>query len=286
MEDETLYERLLRYKKEGKDAVLVTAVEKKGEGPVAIGIKMLVSEDDEAIGTVGGGALEYHARERCKDIIKKRESKLERYLLNEEKIEVDNRSDMTTLPMKCGGVVTLFYEFIGVKNHIYLFGAGHVSKALGHVLDTMDFHLTVIDDRKEVLDVYPYGNRLVEKPFVQFIEEEGIKDGSFVVVCTPKHANDYHVINKILELGLSPKYMGMLCSSAKLKDYLKKTYDTFGEDVDLSNFYAPIGLDTGGGSPEEIAVSISSEILAVSHGKKGHLHMRETENGSHRYWED
>ncbi len=67
----------------------------------------------------------------------------------------------------------------------------------------------------------------------------------------------------------------MLCSPAKLKAYLKTTYETFGKDVDLSNLYAPVGLDLGGGSPEEIAVSIVSEILTVYHGKTGHRHMRE-----------
>ncbi len=112
-------------------------------------------------------------------------------------------------------------------------------------------------------------------------------EDSFVIVCTPSHKHDYNVINKVIEKKIKLQYIGMLCSPEKLNDYLGKTYDTFGKDVDLSNFYSPIGLDLGGGSPEEIAISISSEILAVSHSKEGHLHMREALNdGKHSYWKD
>ena len=83
------------------------------------------------------------------------------------------------------------------------------------------------------------------------------------------------------------KYIGMLCSLQKLKDYLEKTYDAFGKDVDLTNLYSPIGLDLGGGSPEEIAISIASELLAVSNGKTNHRHMRElVQNDAYRYWEN
>ncbi|MGM0436576.1 MAG: XdhC family protein, partial [Bacillota bacterium] len=79
-------------------------------------------------------------------------------------------------------------------------------------------------------------------------------------------------------------YMGMLCSPEKLNEYLEATYETYGKDVNLSHFYAPIGLDTGGGSPEEIAVSIAAEMLSIIHGKKGHKHMRESMHGRYRYW--
>ena len=77
----------------------------------------------------------------------------------------------------------------------------------------------------------------------------------------------------------------MLCSPKKLQEYLDITYQKFGKDIDLSNFYSPIGLDTGGGSPEEIAISIASEILVVSNNKQGHNHMREAQaHDSYRYW--
>ena len=94
------------------------------------------------------------------------------------------------------------------------------------------------------------------------------------------------MINKVIELNISPKYMGMLCSPEKLDEYLESTYKRFGKDIDLSYFYSPIGLDLGGGSPEEIAISISAEILAVSHDKKNHSHMRSVFSDKNHYWKN
>lgn len=276
----TIFDRISLYRKQNIALMLVTAVAKEGSGPVAIGKKMIYLETDQAYGTVGGGAIEYFAREKCKTLLKRRENLLETYLLDEGKVYEEGQ----TLPMACGGKVTLFYEYIGPKETIYVFGAGHVGQALVKVLKTMDFHVTVIDERQAVIDQFQGADILVNKPFVDFIETEGIKPDSFIVVCTPSHTHDYHVINKIIERKIKPKYMGMLCSPEKLDAYLKETYERFGKDIDLSYFYSPIGLDIGGGSPEEIAISIASEILAVSHGKENHAHMRSVYGGKNRYW--
>jgi len=277
---ENIYEFLISLQKQGIPAMSVTVVEKTGEGPVEVGKKMVVGENLEAQGTVGGGALEFYAREKCKELIKSKTNLMERYLLNEGKV----MPETTTLPMACGGVATLFYEYVGAKEYVYVFGAGHVGQALVNVLKTMPFHVTVIDDRAEVIQVFKNADLVYPMPFVAFIEKYSIKPESFVVVCTPSHHYDYHVINKILELKLKPKYIGMLCSAKKLNEYLEKTYETFGREVDLSNFYSPVGLDLGGGSPAEIAISIVSEILTISHQKDTKQHMRETTHGVPRYW--
>ncbi len=277
-----IYEKIVKCKQNNINAMVVTAVSKQGEGPVEVGKKMLVTETGEALGTVGGGALEFHAREKCKTLIKARKHLHERYVLNDGKIIPDAK----TLPMVCGGVVTLYYEYIGAERSIYIFGAGHVGQALVNTLKPLNFHLTVIDEREHVVKQFRGADRLVHKNFVEFIEDEGIKEDSFIVVCTPSHEHDYHVINKVLELKLNPAYMGMLCSSKKLKEYLESTYQQFGKSIDLSHFYAPIGLSLGGGSPEAIAISIASELLAIHHGKTTIDHMRETENGHNHYWKN
>ncbi|MBU1145819.1 MAG: XdhC/CoxI family protein [Firmicutes bacterium] len=278
----SIYEKILDFKKRGIPSIVVTAVKKQDAGPVEVGKKMIVAITGEAFGTVGGGAIEYYAREKCKTLLLSRENLLEEYLLSEGEVLPNTK----TLPMVCGGVVTLFYEYIGSKEMIYIFGAGHVSQALVNILKTMDYHVTVIDERKNVIDSFLQADIRINMPFVEYIEQNPIPDDSFIVVCTPSHKHDYHVINKVIELNIKPKYMGMLCSPDKLKDYLEKTYDLFGKDVDLSHFYSPIGLDLGGGSPEEIAISITSEILAVSNHKTGHKHLREAIDGKDCYWKD
>ena len=278
-----VFDVLMKYKNQGLNAVIVTVVEVQGSSPVEVGKKMVVSELNDALGTVGGGALEYYAREHCKEIIISRESKLEKYLLDEGKVMPDTK----TLPMVCGGKVTLFYEFIGYSNNVYLFGGGHVGQALMNVLKTLNYHVTMIDERKEVYDEFKNANQKFHMKFADFIEQKSIKEGSFVVVCTPSHVHDYNVINKMIELDLKPRYIGMLCSPKKLQEYIEQTKETFGVDINLSNFYSPIGLNLGGGSPEEIAIAITAEIMAVANNKQNHQHMRETENNaSYHYWKD
>ncbi|MGE4379084.1 MAG: XdhC family protein [Candidatus Izemoplasmatales bacterium] len=277
-----IFKLISEFKRDNKSMMAVTAVKKEGAGPVEVGKKMIVLADGRSFGTVGGGAIEFFAQKKALELLEKKESLLETYVLDEGKIIPEGK----TLPMVCGGIVTLFYEFIGPKAAIYIFGAGHVSQALTNVLKTMNFNVTVIDTRKNVIDGFLKADRLVNQGFVDFIEQDEIKDGDYIIVCTPSHKYDYHVINKVLEKKIKPAYLGMLCSPDKIKAYLKSTYETFGKDIDLSFFYSPIGLDIGGMTPEEIAISISAEILAINHSKTGHKHMREILDGQDCYWKD
>lgn len=277
-----IFKLINEYKQENIALIAVTAVKKDGAGPVEVGKKMIVLPDGKSIGTVGGGAIEFYAQKKAKELLEKKESLLETYVLDEGKVMPESK----TLPMVCGGVVTLFYEYIGPKATIYIFGGGHVGQALVNVLKTMIFHVTVIDERKDIIDKIIGADVLANEAFVSFIEKDIIKDGDYIIVCTPSHKYDYHVINKILEKKIKPRYLGMLCSPDKIRGYLKSTYETFGKDIDLSFFYSPIGLDIGGMTPEEIAISISAEILAISYDKKGHKHMRETLDGKDCYWKD
>lgn len=270
-----IYSKLQEFRSQGKDAVIVTVTEKEGMGPADVGKKMIVTENNVAFGTIGGGAIEYFAREKCKDILLSRQSLSEKYVLMDRNIQVDD--GQIVLPMACGGKATLFYEFIGPKQYVYIFGAGHCGAALARILKPLGFHITIIDNRKEVVDALDDSADIkVVDNFAAYIEKHRIPDNRYVVVCTPGHESDYDVLNKIFELNIKPRYFGMLCSKKKVSDYLNKLHESFKGKVDLSNFYAPIGLQTGGDSPEEVAISIASEILSIYYGKdKINAHMRD-----------
>lgn len=270
-----IYKELDKLRKQGKDAVIVTVTEKSGMGPADVGKKMLVTEGNVAFGTVGGGAIEYYAREKCKEVLENRISFSEKYILNDRTVSVDDGSII--LPMACGGKVTLFYEFVGPKQYVYIFGAGHCGAALARVLKPLGFFTTIIDERDYVINALDDAADVkVNEGFVEYIEKHGLPDNRYIVVCTPSHQNDFHVLNKILELKIKPKYFGMLCSKKKIGDYLEKAYQIYGKDIDLTNFYSPIGLQTGGDSPEEVAISIAGEILSVFYNKADiNSHMRD-----------
>ena len=91
-----IYKKLQELRSQGKDAVIVTVTEKEGMGPADVGKKMIVTEGNVAFGTVGGGAIEYYAREKCKEVLEKRTSFTEKYILNDRSVTVD---DGVVLPM-------------------------------------------------------------------------------------------------------------------------------------------------------------------------------------------
>ena len=270
-----IYAKINEFRHLGKDLVLVTVTEKEGMGPADVGKKMLVTEDGEAFGTVGGGAIEFYAREKAKKVVKERKSFSEKYILCDREVYVDDGE--VVLPMACGGKATLFYEFVGPKQYLYIFGAGHCGAALARVIKPLGFHVTIIDERESVIKALDDSADIkVISGFVDYIEKNGLRDDSYIVVCTPSHQNDYHVLNKILEKKYHPAYFGMLCSKKKIADYLNKAYEEFGPDINLENFYSPIGLNIGGNSPEEIAISISAEILSVYYQKSElNAHLRD-----------
>ncbi|MCQ2815148.1 MAG: XdhC family protein [Bacilli bacterium] len=280
-----IFETLNKLSKQGKDVVLVTVTEKEGMGPADVGKKMLVDEDNNAIGTVGGGAIEFYAREKCKQVIKERKSFTEKYMLYGR--DVYPEGDEIPLDMVCGGKVTLFYEFVGPKQHVYIFGAGHCGAALAKTLKPLGFHITIIEERESVINSLDDScDEKVNVGFVEYIEKYGLKPNAYLVVCTPSHTNDYHVLNKVLEIGYNPSYFGMLCSKKKIGEYMQKANEIYGNDLNLQNFYSPIGLDIGGNSPEEIAISIAGEMLSVYY-KKEHLnsHLRNTVPDNEKYFE-
>ena len=278
-----IYEALEKCRKEGHSAILVTVTEKTGSGPVDIGKKMLFLDSGECFGTVGGGSLELYAKNRCLDLLNKRESITEKYILSDEEV-VNEDENAIHLNMACGGKVTLFYEFIGYRQTIYIFGAGHCAKALTSILKSIGLFVVVIDYREDILKENKEADLLVLSHFKDFVLEGKIRPHSMVVVATPSHTYDFEVLDSIIANKIELDYFGMLCSTNKISEYLSSLYSRYGRDIKLNNFYAPIGLDIGTSSPQDIAVSIAGEILAILSHKNEVTHMRDRLIGKLEYW--
>ena len=270
-----IYSQIAKIKEDGLDAFIVTVIDKSGMAPSDIGKKMIVLSSGESFGTIGGGAIEHYAIEKCKSAFKDRISFNEKYILMEKEVKVED--DEVKLEMACGGKATLFYEFIGPKEHVYIFGAGHCGKELAKILAPMNFYVTIIDNREELIDeVKQFANKVVCLDFEKYVEENTSLNNSYIVVATPSHRYDFQVLDKIFSKNIKPAYFGMLCSKKKITDYLNKLKEIYKEDISLDNFYSPIGLNLGGDSPEEIAISIASEILSVHYKKSNPIkHMRD-----------
>lgn len=263
-------ERMLELRNTGRDGVLVTVVEKEGSGPLPAGARMLVYPDGHTAGTVGGGALELIATRKALELLGERASLLVRYRLGEQNEVLEGEAT----GMLCGGRVSLFYEYFRARPRLYLFGGGHVGQALIRQLSPLDFHVTVVDDRAGIETTLPDVDRVCIGSYETALRDEAVPAGAFFVIATPSHRFDYAVLCRALTSGWAPRYVGLIASKKKATGFLQDLKAELGEDADLKPLYMPIGVDTGGSSAAEIAVSIVAEIQAVRYGRTGLRHMR------------
>jgi len=265
-----IYQTILELRQKGQEAMLVTVADKQGSTPALPGTKMLVRADGQTLGTVGGGALERLAVAKALELLALRQSQLIHYALTDQGQLLDGEPT----GMICGGRIALLYEYLGHKTRIYLFGAGHVGKALVTCLRPLHFYVVVVDPRPELMAQIEGANRLITDDYRVALQGETIPEGGFYVVATPDHDMDYEVLKRILTAGWAPHYIGLVASKRKAAALVQQLREELGRNLDLSMLYTPVGLDLGGSTPEEIAISITAEILALRHGKTGHKHMR------------
>jgi xanthine dehydrogenase accessory factor len=265
-----VFEKVIELQKTGQEGVLVTVVEKEGSGPLPAGARMLVYGDARTTGTIGGGALEQIATRKALDVLREQKSRLERYALTEQN-EI-TEGEPTGMP--CGGRVVLFYEYLRSTPRLYLFGGGHVGQELIHHLRNLDFHVTVIDERAGIEGGVVGADRVLVADYHQALGDERVPAASFFVIATSSHRFDYDLLRRILTSGWNPRYVGVIASRNKATTFLQNLAADLGADADLRMLYMPIGLDMGGSSAAEIAVSIVAEIQAVRYGRSGLSHLR------------
>jgi len=262
-----IYDELLELSRGNSAGVLVTVVQKTGSGPADSGTKMLVYPDGAIVGTVGGGSIEKMAVERALKIFGTHKNCLEEFTMDEPE------SAGTPTGMLCGGTATLFFEYFAPKNFVYIFGAGHVGRALVYHLQNLDYFVTVIDDRKEVLEQLEGADEKILGNFEKALDDRAVAPNAYFIIATYQHKYDGLVLNRIYKSGWQPKYVGMVSSRSKRKILLERLKAEV-PDANLDNCYIPVGLDIGGGSPDEIALSILAEIQAVRYNRNGG-HLRE-----------
>jgi xanthine dehydrogenase accessory factor len=265
-----IYEEIVRLKKEGEEGVLVTVTAKDGHGPAAVGTKILVLPDGSRKGTVGGGALEYTAIKKAVQVIKDKRSRMKKYMLSPDNDIINGEQT----GMICGGNITLFYEYIGSGTRLYIFGAGHIGKALVYHLKNLNYYITVIDNREGMVETIAGPQRRITTNYETALKDEDVPAGSFFLVAAHTHTFDYVILKRIYEAGWNPAYVGLIASKRKSPTMIQKLTEELGEDIDKNILYTPVGLDLGGTTPDEIAISIISELQSVRYNKPGHKHMR------------
>ena len=244
----------------GEEAALVTIVSSNGSTPQRVGAKMLVFGDGRIVGTVGGGCYEHDAIGVARQVLASRKARTVKYDLNDDFAEETG--------LVCGGQMEVFIEPIEASPSVYIFGAGHVGFYLGRVIHEAGFGVHVVDDRAAFANAerFPTAAEIVVDDIPQWLARTTIPATAYAVIVTRGHRNDLDVLREIAPREL--RYIGLIGSRAKVA----RLYDAVVAEgriapEQLERIHAPIGFDIGAVTPQEIAVSIAAELIAVRRGK-------------------
>ena len=250
-------------RRERVPVMLVSVDSIVGSTPREPGAKMLVTAEHQ-FGTIGGGNLEYQACRIARD-----------------QLSLGERGGLQRFPLGaglgqcCGGLVNLMFERLDADSdwshaeieenriELYLFGAGHVGRALAYVLADLPVNLTWIDTRDGMLPAAP-GERVnaicTDTPEA---EVDAAPAGSYFLVMTHDHALDQCLCEQILKRD-DFAYFGLIGSAGKRRNFETRMRR---RGVDASRFASmicPIGIDgIGSKQPAQIAISVAAEILRV-----------------------
>jgi len=254
--DVEILKEAIRLLEAGKPVALCTVIDKKGSGPRDIGGKMVVSEDGETFGTIGGGNLE---RALINESLKAlREGKPKKAIFS---LEDKGREGAIKTGLICGGELTIFIDVIKPKHRLILIGAGHIALPLAKLADIAGFSVVIVDDNEELANSerFPMAQEIITGKFNEILDRLDVSPRDFVVIVHGEPEHDYLALEKTVKR--KPSYMGLLGSKAKIATLVKRLKEAGINDEDLKPIHAPVGLDIGAQTPEEIAVSILAEII-------------------------
>ena len=243
----------------GEEVALVTITSSTGSTPQRVGAKMLVYADGRTVGTIGGGCYENEAFWKAREAIKNRTPINLRFELN------DDFAQETGLV--CGGQMDVFVEPVEPSPELYVFGAGHVGYFVAKMAHEVAFRVHVIDDREKFANEERVGKDIgvIVDHIPTWLETHQLPPTAYAVIVTRGHTHDLDALRALAKQQL--RYLGLIGSKAKVKRIFDALLDE-GTPVDsLKAVHAPIGLDIGAITPQEIAVSILAELIAVKHGK-------------------
>ncbi len=247
----SIFQHLADIENENINAALCIVVATSGSSPRKSSSKMIVTETGEIIGTVGGGTIEKTTIEEARKVLQNKTPILLKYDLKKD------------LGMECGGNMEIYIEPISPKIPLYIFGAGHIGKALAKFSIDLGFDVTVIDERPDVFADYHCLNcKCINKLYNEILDDLKFDSNSFIVIVTYNHMHDFNVLKAT---ACKPHaYLGMIGSKRKVAEVKKMLNDgKFLTPEEIEKVDMPIGIKFAAETPQEIAVSILAKLIDV-----------------------
>ena len=251
----------------GGEAVAVATVidlgEQRDQG-ILLGGKMLVHKDGSTVGGIGGGAIEEAVRESAVGALE------ERPRLEAQTVHVAAEGDAVSRRSQArAGDARVMIEVHEAPGQLLVVGGGHVGLALGTMGHMLGFRVTVVDDRPEFANEerFPMAERVIAEEPAPALDALDINDSTYAVLVSRGHQLDEEGLRHLVGRGAA--YVGMIGSRRRTGTVLQHLADDGFALADLEAVYTPIGLDIGAETPEEIAMSILSEMVMERRGGTG-----------------
>jgi xanthine dehydrogenase accessory factor len=249
-----LFEEIVKMRRAGLRGALATIVHTNGSIPSYESSRMLVREDGSIAGTIGGGCVEADVWAAAREVMQKETPRKLVFNLNHE-ASYDSG-------LICGGTLEIFVEPILPQPVVYLFGGGHVSMAVANAASAAGFGIAVVDDR----ETFANAQRFPMAQSIHTTYEEAFKNvqpnaSTYLIIVTRGHKEDMRVL--AWAARTEARYVGMIGSKRKVLAVYKALENEGFRAEEFARVYAPMGLDIGALSPEEIAVSIVAELIAI-----------------------
>ena len=269
-----LYEEIVKLRRDGRRGAVATIVSAHGSIPSFKTAKMLVRDDGSICGTIGGGCVEAEVWQAAREVMEQEKPRTLTFNLNH-----DPKYDTGLV---CGGTLDIFVEPILPAALLYIFGAGHVSASLYQTANNAGFDVTVVDDRETYAnrERFPEARDVIAADFDQAVARLDISESAYIVIVTRGHRDDMRVLR--WAVGTKARYIGMIGSKRKtIAIYRELRREGLAASV-FQRVHAPIGLDIGAVTPEEIAVSITAELIAERRKSERELPHMSWFHGRHR----
>jgi xanthine dehydrogenase accessory factor len=259
----SISETLTRILHQGSVAVLATLIEAPESTAANVGTKLLVIDSvapAATVGSLGSEALDEAVLEKAAAFL---ESKAE--------TRVFQVKDFAPALSEWSDAQILF-ERIQSESHLVICGAGHVGASLAKLASLMGYRATLIDDRAEFVTREHFPDERIELVAADNWSESvqsavGNGHGVCVAIVTRGHSEDEQCLRAVMTVDAD--YVGMIGSKRRTNIVLQRLRDDGIEEDRLGKVYAPVGLDIGAVTPEEVALAIMAEIVAVRRGGKG-----------------
>lgn len=250
-----IYEEAVRLRRSGRKGALATIVKVNGSIPSYPGAKILVRDDGTFAGTIGGGCVEAEVWQAAREVMESGRPRLLSFSLAED-AAYDNG-------LICGGQLEIYIEPVEPLPQAFIFGAGHISRSLSRLCAMLGFSVTVIDDREAYAnrERFPEADAVLAGNYEDIFPQLPVNSSSYLIIVTRGHRDDMRVLR--WAAAAPAAYVAMIGSRRKVISVVRELVREGMDPHLFRRVHAPMGLDIGAVTPEEIAVSVAAEMIAV-----------------------